>query len=128
MMVAGIGCRTNVTTADVLAAIDMALAAHQRVRAELDALATGERRSNTPAIHAAARHLALPLRIIDDPALAAVESRLLTRSTASLKAAGSPSLSEAAALAAVGISARLLGPRLSTGHVTCALAVQEDGR
>ena len=45
-----------------------------------------------------------------------------TASTLSLALAGVPSVSEAAALAAVGEGARLAGPRLATGRVTCAIA------
>jgi cobalamin biosynthesis protein CbiG len=46
----------------------------------------------------------------------------LTRSALSLSLAGAPSVSESAALAAAGPGARLLGPRIATGRVTCALA------
>jgi len=45
-----------------------------------------------------------------------------TAPTLSLALAGVPSVSEAAALAAVGEGARLAGPRLATGRVTCAIA------
>ncbi len=50
---------------------------------------------------------------------------MLTRSAASLAATGTGSASEAAALAAAGPGARLLGPRLVLGPVTCALAEGE---
>ena len=40
---------------------------------------------------------------------------------------GVPSVSEAAALAAAGPGARLLGPRVAVGPATCALAVTGDG-
>jgi cobalt-precorrin 5A hydrolase len=36
------------------------------------------------------------------------------------------SVSEAAALAAAGPTARLLAPRLALGPVTCALAIREE--
>jgi cobalt-precorrin 5A hydrolase len=55
-----------------------------------------------------------------------VSLRGLTRSTASLSAAGSPSVSETAALAAAGQKSRLLGPRSVHGPVTCAIAVNGE--
>jgi cobalt-precorrin 5A hydrolase len=50
----------------------------------------------------------------------------LTRSEFSQAVAGTPSVSEAAALAAAGADARLLGPRIAVGPVTCALAITGD--
>ena len=50
----------------------------------------------------------------------------LTASPLSLAVAGTPSVSEAAALAAAGPSAKLLGPRTVFGPVTCAIAMSED--
>ncbi|NGO50535.1 cobalamin biosynthesis protein [Mesorhizobium camelthorni] len=50
----------------------------------------------------------------------------LTHSARSQAVAGSPSVSEAAALAAAGEGARLLGPRIVVGQVTCALATSGD--
>ena len=52
----------------------------------------------------------------------------LSRSAASRAATGSGSASEAAALAAAGPAARLVGPRLALGPVTCAIAVAEGAR
>lgn len=46
-----------------------------------------------------------------------------TRSLISQAVAGAPSVSEAAALAAVGPGGRLLGPRGVVGRVTCAIAI-----
>ena len=56
----------------------------------------------------------------------AVSLRALTRSKPSLAASGTPSVSETAALAAAGQDATLLGPRVSVGPVTCAIAVAGD--
>ena len=49
----------------------------------------------------------------------------LTHSALSQKHAGVGSVSERAALGAAGQGARLLGPRIATGSVTCALATTE---
>lgn len=117
MTVAGIGCRRGATAEEVLAAVAAALAAHGLAR--LDALAAlGPKRGEAGIAEAAAR-LGLPL-LIAEPA---GEVRgMMTRSAASLAATGTGSASEAAALAAAGPGARLLGPRLVLGPVTCALA------
>jgi len=47
----------------------------------------------------------------------------MTFSQASLDHAGSPSVSEAAALAAAGAGAKLVAPRLVVGDVTVAIAM-----
>lgn len=49
-----------------------------------------------------------------------------TASALSFKLAGVSSVSEAAALAAAGPGARLAGPRIAVGRVTCAIAFGDD--
>ncbi|MCF6102409.1 cobalamin biosynthesis protein [Mesorhizobium muleiense] len=51
---------------------------------------------------------------------------LLSRSDLSQARAGTPSVSEASALAAAGKGAKLLGPRTVLGPVTCAIAISGD--
>lgn len=118
--VAGLGSRHGVNAAEVLAAVSAARAAFGAL--ELDALATLPAKAAEPGFAEAARCLGLPLLIAD----AAVDGRLATLSEASRAATGSGSASEAAALGAAGPSARLLGPRIVAGRVTCAIAVSED--
>ena len=123
MIVAGIGCRKDVVTEAVLAAIERALSLHRLTFADLDKLATAPLKQNEPAIHAAALRLGLDLVVVTVGALKGAEAETLTCSQASLDHAGSRSISEAAAIAAAGPGSRLLGPRLATGPVTCAIAV-----
>jgi cobalt-precorrin 5A hydrolase len=52
----------------------------------------------------------------------AASDRTETRSARVLALMGVPTVAEAAALAAAGPAARLLGPRLVVGAATCALA------
>lgn len=120
MIVAGIGCRKGVDAAGVLAAVDAALRSHDLDRAALSALATTTFKQDEAAIFAAARQLGLEVIIIEG---AEETQYTITRSDISLAVAGSPSVSESAALAAAGKDARLLGPRLIIGAVTCAIAV-----
>jgi cobalamin biosynthesis protein CbiG len=123
MNVAGIGCRRGVASGEVEAAIAAALASTGHPR--LDALATGEAKRQEPAIAAAAFRLGLPLLHPAMPDMADAAPGTLTRSARVEVLFGIPSLAEAAALAAAGPGARLLGPRLAVGRVTCAIAVAE---
>ncbi|PLP60447.1 cobalamin biosynthesis protein CbiG [Mesorhizobium loti] len=122
MIVAGIGCRRGVDAADVVAAVDAALRSHDLDRAALSALATTTFKQDEAAIFAAARQLGLEVIVVEG-ADGENAQDTLTRSDISLAVAGSSSVSESAALAAAGKDARLLGPRLITGAVTCAIAV-----
>ncbi|TPI39533.1 cobalamin biosynthesis protein [Mesorhizobium sp. B3-1-6] len=123
MMVAGIGSRKGVTAGDVRAAVETALEAHGLAMTALSALATGEIKRDEPAIFLAGRDLDLPVLIMSDAALQSVSSGTVSRSEASQAQAGTPSVSEASALAAAGKGAKLLGPRIVLGPVTCAIAL-----
>ena len=126
MIVAGLGSRKDVAVGDVLAAIEVALETHGMSRAALSALATASLKRDEEGILAAGRALRLPVVIVEDGELEAAASRTLTRSGQSRRAAGSPSVCEAAALAAAGAEARLAGPRIVAGPVTCAIAISGD--
>lgn len=124
MIVAGLGCRKGVSTEAVLAAIRAAAGAHALPLGRIGRLATGEAKSGEPALAEAALALGVPLEIVGAALIAAQATP--TRSGPSLAVAGAGSLAEAAALAAAGEGARLLGPRTLLGPVACALA--ETGR
>ena len=126
MMVAGIGSRKDVTVGDVRAAVETALETHGLSMTALSALATSEIKRNEQAIFLAGRDIELPVLIISDAALQAVSSATISRSEASRIQAGTPSVSEASALAAAGKGAKLLGPRTVVGPVTCAIAIGGD--
>ncbi len=82
-------------------------------------LATIERRAELAAEAAAA--LELDLRLFSAEQLAAIDGTV-TRSSRSAETVGSPSVAEAAALAALGPRARLAVPRRTGILCTCALA------
>ena len=126
MIVAGLGSRSGVASREVLSAIDAALAAQGLGPAALTALATISLKRHEEGILAAGRALGVPVVIVEKDALEAAASRTLTRSDPSWQAAGSPSACEAAALAAAGRAARLAGPRIVAGPVTCAIAISGD--
>ncbi|RRI07120.1 cobalamin biosynthesis protein CbiG [Mesorhizobium tamadayense] len=123
MMVAGIGSRKGVTVSDVRAAVETALEAHGLAMTALSALATGEIKRDEQAIFLAGRDLALPVIVVPDDALRAASSGTISHSDLSQAQAGTPSVSEASALAAAGKDAKLLGPRAVLGPVTCAIAL-----
>lgn len=133
MIVAGIGSRKGVSTAEVIAAIEAALLEHGLAATALSALATTPIKANEAAIFAAGERLGLPVIVVGkaaqaDPASSLAErtsQECLTRSEVSQAVAGVASVSEAAALAGAGEHARLLGPRTVLGRVTCAIAVAE---
>ncbi|TJV38114.1 MAG: cobalamin biosynthesis protein [Mesorhizobium sp.] len=126
MIVAGIGSRKGVSIEDVLAAIETALETHGLAMTALSALATATLKKDDDAIAAAGRALNLPVIIVDDAALQAVSTDTLSHSDLSQELAGTPSVSEASALAVAGKGARLLGPRTVLGPVTCAIAISGD--
>jgi cobalt-precorrin 5A hydrolase len=64
------------------------------------------------------------LVVVEQAALEAAAPHTLTVSQVSLTYAGSPSLCEAAALAAAGETALLAAPRFVRDGVTCAIAVE----
>jgi cobalt-precorrin 5A hydrolase len=122
MIVAGIGFRKGTSGVEIVAVVDAALAEHGIGRSELALLATSHEKSAEAGAVEAGRLLGLAVVGVANSDLKA--QKTLTRSERSLAAAGVPSLSEAAALAAAGNAASLLGPRLAVGPVTCALASQ----
>ena len=126
MIVAGIGSRKGVSAAEVMAAVEAALEAHGLERNALSLLATARMKKDEAGIIAAGGTMNLPLILVDDDVLAEMSDLTITRSGASLAVAGTPSVSEAAALAAAGEGARLAGPRTAVGRVTCAIAFGDD--
>jgi cobalt-precorrin 5A hydrolase len=119
MMIAGIGCRTGVTAAAIIALLDDA--------AELgferpDMLAVPEFRSGESGILEAADALGLPIVWVARAELKGEQGRCVTRSSRAQREVGLSCIAEAAALAATGPAGRLVLPRIAMGGVTCALA------
>jgi cobalt-precorrin 5A hydrolase len=125
MIVAGIGCRRGAAAPDVEAAIRAALARAGVAAEDLDAIATIAAKQDEAGIEAAAAKLGVAVVLVSEADLEAATPRTETRSERVLALMGTPSVAEAAALAAAGPSARLIGPRLVIGSATCALAVTE---
>lgn len=122
MIVAGIGCRKGVDADAVGAAIHAACAHAGVATGQIARLATGEMKRQEEGIRVAASTLGVPLVLISRGDLERAGARSLSRSERVLALTGAPSLAESAALSAAGPGARLLGPRIALGAVTCALA------
>ncbi|WP_084484877.1 cobalamin biosynthesis protein [Methylosinus sp. LW3] len=86
------------------------------------ALFTIESKRDEKGLHDAARQLNLPLVFLPHKMLLARKDELLTRSPRVEALTGVGSVAEAAALVGAGTGSRLLGPRLASAGVTCAIA------
>lgn len=126
MMIAGIGCRESASAADILGAVDAALAVHALDRDALSGLVVLPNRADAMAPAEAAAILGLARITAGAQELERVRPALLTHSEASIRATGFGSAAEAAALAAAGPGGRLLGPRIAKGPATCALAIGDN--
>ncbi|OYD84207.1 cobalamin biosynthesis protein [Azospirillum brasilense] len=125
---AGIGCRAGCPGDEIAGLVRAACeeaALDEPARRALQ-LAAPMRKRNEAGVAEAARLLALPLRFVDDSALAAAQDRAQTRSARVEAAVGVASVAEAAALAAAGPGSTLLLPRRSTPRATCALAISGE--
>jgi len=122
LMVAGIGCRSGVSADEVESALAAALAPIAPAKRTLSAIATPAAKGHEPGIVAAAAARGVPLVLIAQPDLETADARTLTQSRHAMAVMSVHSVAEAAALAAAGPTARLLGPRIAIGPVTCALA------
>jgi len=122
MIVAGVGCRRGAPAPDIEAAIRAALDRAGVAAHALDCIATMAAKNREAGIAAAAEKLGVDVVLVPDADLVAASDRTATRSERVLALTGVPSVAETAALAAAGPSARLIGPRLVIGGVTCALA------
>ncbi|ETX13676.1 precorrin methylase [Roseivivax halodurans JCM 10272] len=117
MIVAGFGFRQSATRESLVDALRRAWVAPGPA-----SLATATVKAAHPALAALAADLGIGVEAM--PADALASQTTLTHSPRSWAAHGTGSVAEAAALAALGPGARLLGPRSVSGdgRATCALA------
>jgi cobalt-precorrin 5A hydrolase len=125
MIVAGIGCRRGTSSEDVVGLILAVLANFGIARETLDAIATEASKADERGIADAARSLSVRLIRCSIAELDRVADKVVTRSSRVQALKGVPSISEGSALVAAGRNARLLGARVASDKVTCAIAVSE---
>ncbi len=127
MIVAGVGSRREVTAEELERVVRMALGMFQLPVERLEALATESGKATEPAYLETAWRLSVKLVGCTRDELDRVAGEVLTPSKLVLETKGVPSIAEASALVCAGRNARLLGTRIATERVTCAIAVG-DGR
>jgi cobalt-precorrin 5A hydrolase len=125
MIVAGIGCRRGTPTEDIVNLVHAALAKFSVPHEKLDAIATEAEKANEHGIEDAARCLSVRLIACGIADLEQIADQVMTHSSRVQALKGVPSIAEASALVAAGRNARLLGPRVATDKVTCAIAIGE---
>jgi cobalamin biosynthesis protein CbiG len=122
MIVAGLGCRKGAAVEEIEAALAAAIAAYASGE-PIGLVATERSKADEPGIVETARRLSARLVAFSTAELEAVSGGIITRSERVLRIKGVHSIAEAAALAAAGRNARLLGPRVANAAATCALAI-----
>lgn len=130
MIALGLGFRAGCSAAQLMAALETALADLGHARSEIDSLCVPEFKRHDASLAELVALLEKPLRLFSLAALRACPLPTLTQSSEILRRYGVGSLSEACALNGAllhGKHARLLAPRLIAGSVTCALAISEGG-
>jgi len=120
-LVAGLGCRRGVSADTLCSLVAMVLQRTRQSERDLVLLAVPGFKDDAPFAQVAER-LGVPLVHIDERALADVQDRCLTQSATTERLTGLGAVAEAAALAAGGPGATLLGPRLARDGATCAIA------
>ncbi|MEO1102810.1 MAG: precorrin-3B C(17)-methyltransferase [Pseudomonadota bacterium] len=99
-----------------------ALARHGIDPRAVAVIASLDKKSDEPALHAVAEALGAPFRVFDAAALAAQEPHLTRPSEIVRAAVGVAGVAEAAALAAAGDDGRLIVPKEVNGQLTLAIA------
>ena len=123
VIVAGIGCRKGTSAEAIIAALDEASKTHG---VKIDFIATAPIKADEPGLMDAATRLGMAFVVVAQADFEDASRRTITQSATSLKHSGSPSLSEASALAALGPKSRLIAPRMVIGDMTVALATLGD--
>lgn len=116
-LVAGVGCERGVAPAEVIGLIEQALASADLAPQSLAAIATVEIKADEHALHAAAAHFGVPLRLFTVAELNQERYRVRNPSAVVEAEVGTPSVAEAAALKA----GLLAVEKLKSERATCAI-------
>jgi cobalt-precorrin 5A hydrolase/precorrin-3B C17-methyltransferase len=116
-LVAGVGCERGASADEVVGLIEYALRAQNYAPASLACIASIDLKADEPALHAAAAHFGVPLRLFDAAELSRERYRLVNPSAVVEAAVGTPGVAEAAALKA----GPLAVSKLKSARATCAI-------
>ncbi len=119
VLVAGVGCERNADPAEVIGLVEATLAEAGLSSKALAAIASIDIKADEPALHAAARHFGVPLRVFSAAELSAETAP--NPSTVVAATVGAPGVAEPAALKA----GRLVVEKRKTKGATCAIAMAE---
>ena len=128
----GLGCERHTRQAVLEAAVEKSLASAGLAAAAVAGAASLDRKGDEPGLLALCRQRQWPLKIFTAAHLAAVP--VPNGSPVVARQVGTPSVAEAAALAAAGTGARLLAPKTvvhgerASGAATCAVALATSPR
>ena len=125
MIIAGIGFRSGVTAEAIENAVRTALARAGLQPEGLQLLAAPAFKNEQAILTEAALRLGLPLVLVPREKLEAAASGAVTHSERVVELFGVPSVAETVALAAAGLGAKLILPRMALDGVTCALAADQ---
>jgi cobalt-precorrin 5A hydrolase/precorrin-3B C17-methyltransferase len=116
-LVAGVGCERHADAAEVIGLVEAALRSQNLSPLSLAAIASIDIKADEPALHAAARHFKVPLRLFSATELAQERYRLQHPSDYVEETVGTPSVAEATALKA----GPLVVEKLKSERATCAI-------
>ena len=119
----GVGCERLAPAAELIGLAETCLAEAGLSPLSIACVVSLDLKAAEPAVHALARHLAVPPRFFDAARLELETPRLATPSDLVFRETGCHGVAEGAALAAVGPEGRLLLPKRRATHSTCAIAV-----
>lgn len=117
ILIAGVGCERGTAADEVIGLVAGTLAEAGLSPLSLAAIATVDLKADEPALHAAAAHFGVPLRLLSVAELDAERHRLPTPSAVVEAEIGTPGVAEAAALKA----GALVVPKRKSKRATCAI-------
>ncbi len=118
-LVAGVGCERGADPSEVIALIEHTLARAALPSQSLAAIATIDIKADEPALHAAAAHFGVPLRLFTAEELAAERDRLPNPSAVVEAETGTPGVAEAAALKVGALAVE----KQKSRRATCAIGI-----
>jgi cobalt-precorrin 5A hydrolase / precorrin-3B C17-methyltransferase len=118
----GIGCERGADAAEVIALAEAALRDNGLEPKALAGIFSIDLKADEAALHAAAAHFDVPLRLFDALTLEAETPRLANPSVTVFAEVGCHGVSEGAALAAAGLDGALVVPKLKSRRSTVAIA------
>jgi len=118
----GVGCERHSPPNDVISLVENVLSKSNLAPASIACIASIDVKTDEAAIHAVARRFGVPARFFTASELNAETPRLKNPSKMVAKEVGTPSVAEAAALAAAGPQSELLIEKTKSRRATCAIA------